>query len=152
MENHLTRSRSNPVAKDENDNGKSDLMTIRRINAADGAEAVGAYAQALEVTNTTRRLYISGQAPVTVAGDVPSTFKEQAEVVWQNILAQLHAAGMTAENIVKATTFLVDRKYRAENRDVRQAMLGGHTFALTVVLAGMFEDGWLLEIDAIAEK
>jgi len=31
-------------------------------------------------------------------------------------------------------------------------MLNGHTFALTVVLAGMFEDGWLSEIDAIAEK
>ena len=127
-------------------------MTIKRINAKDGAAAVGAYAQALEVSNTTRRLYVSGQAPVTVDGTVPATFKEQAETVWRNILAQLHAADMTAENIVKATTFLVDRKYRDENKTVRQEMLRGHTFALTVVLAGMFEEGWLLEIDAIAEK
>ena len=127
-------------------------MTIRRINADDGAEPVGAYVQALEVTNTTRRLYVSGQAPVSRDGKVPDTFKEQAEVVWRNILAQLHAADMTAEHIVKATTFLTDRKYRVENKDVRQYMLNGHTFALTVVLAGMFEDGWLLEIDAIAEK
>jgi len=59
---------------------------------------------------------------------------------------------MQCLGIVKATTFLTDRKYREENRDVRQNMLNGHTFALTVVLAGMFEDGWLLEIDAIAEK
>lgn len=127
-------------------------MTIRRINADDGAEPVGAYVQALEVTDTSRRLYISGQAPVANDGTVPSTFKEQAEVVWSNILAQLHAADMSAENIVKATTYLTDRKHREENRDVRQRMLKGHTFALTVVLAGMFEDGWLLEIDAIAEK
>ena len=127
-------------------------MTIRRINAEDGAEAVGAYVQALEVKDTKRRLYISGQAPITADGTLPDTFKGQAEAVWNNILAQLHAADMSAENIVKATTFLVDRKYRDENREVRQAMLGGHTFALTVVLAGMFEDGWLLEIDAIAEK
>jgi len=127
-------------------------MSIKRINAKDGAAAAGAYVQALEVTETTRRLYVSGQAPITVEGNVPETFKEQAETVWKNILAQLHAADMSAENIVKATTFLVDRKYRDENRDVRQAMLNGHTFALTVVLAGMFEDGWLLEIDAIAEK
>lgn len=127
-------------------------MTIKRINAKDGAEAVGAYVQAVEVTDTTRRLYISGQAPVRADGTLPSTFKGQAEAVWSNILAQLHAADMTAENIVKATTFLVDRKYRDENRDVRMAMLDGHTFALTVVLAGMFEDGWLLEVDAIAEK
>jgi len=63
-----------------------------------------------------------------------------------------HAADMSAENIVKATTYLTDREHREENRDVRQQILKGHTFALTVVLAGMFEDGWLLEIDAIAEK
>lgn len=127
-------------------------MTIKRINAEDGAEAVGAYVQALEVTGTQRRLYISGQAPITHEGTVPVTFKEQAETVWRNILAQLHAADMSVENLVKATTFLADRKYRDENREVRQAMLNGHNFALTVVQAGMFEDEWLLEIDAIAEK
>ena len=127
-------------------------MKTKRINAEDGAETVGAYAQAYEVSQTTRRLYSSGQAPVQPDGTLPDTFKGQAEAVWNNILAQLHAADMTAENIVKATTFLVDRKYRDENRDVRMAMLGRHKFALTVVLAGMFEDGWLLEIDAIAEK
>ena len=50
-------------------------MTIKRINAEDGAEAVGAYVQALEVTGTQRRLYISGQAPITHEGTVPVTFK-----------------------------------------------------------------------------
>jgi enamine deaminase RidA (YjgF/YER057c/UK114 family) len=127
-------------------------MTIRRITAEDGAAAMGAYVQALEVTNTTRRLYISGQAPLRPDGTLPDTFQGQAEAVWSNILAQLYAAEMDATHLVKATTFLVDRTYRDENRTVRQAMLGGHTFALTVVLAGMFEEGWLLEIDAIAEK
>ncbi|WP_320269495.1 RidA family protein [Cognatiyoonia sp. IB215446] len=127
-------------------------MTIQRINASDGATPFGAYAQALEVANTSRRVYVSGQAPVTPDGHLPDTFKGQAEAVWDNILAQLRAAGMEAENIVKATTYLADRQYRDENRDVRMAKLNGHTFALTVVLAGMFEEGWLLEIDAIAEK
>lgn len=104
------------------------------------------------MTNTTRRLYISGQPPIAVNGGLPETFRGKARAVWTNILAQLHAADMTAENIVQATTFLVDRKYRDESRSVRIDILNGHTFALTVVLAGMFEDGWLLEIDAIAEK
>lgn len=127
-------------------------MAIKRINAEDGAEAAGAYTQALEVTKTSRRLYISGQAPVKPDGTVPTTFKEQAETVWQNILAQLHAADMSAENIVKATTFLASREHLVENREVRQVMLDGHTFALTVVLAGMFDESWMLEIDAVAEK
>jgi enamine deaminase RidA (YjgF/YER057c/UK114 family) len=39
---------------------------------------------------------------------VPTTFKEQAETVWRNILAQLYAADMSEENLVKATTYLVD--------------------------------------------
>ncbi len=127
-------------------------MKTRRINAEDGAEAMGAYVQALEVSETTRRLYVSGQGPVTADGAVPATFAEQAEAVWTNIIAQLRAADMDVENIVKATTFLADRTFREENRDVRVKMLGGHTFALTVVLAGMFEEGWFLEIEAIAEK
>ncbi len=127
-------------------------MTICKISAEDGAEPVGAYVQALEVQGTTRRVYVSGQAPVRPDGTLPETFKGQAEAVWSNILAQLRAADMDATDIVKATTYLVDRKYREENRDVRMEMLGGHTFALTVVLAGMFEEGWFLEIDAIAEK
>ncbi|MEO0401692.1 MAG: RidA family protein [Pseudomonadota bacterium] len=127
-------------------------MAIKRFNSPQAAAAVGSYVQALEVTQTTRRLYISGQAPITVDGHVPDTFKEQAETVWNNILAQLWAAGMDADNIVKATTYLADRSYREENKTVRDAMLGGHRFALTVVLAGMFEEGWMLEIDAIAEQ
>ena len=127
-------------------------MTTRKINAKDVAEPVGAYVQALEVQGTTRRVYVSGQAPVRPDGTLPETFRGQAEAVWSNILAQLRAADMDATDIVKATTYLVDRKYRDENRDVRMEVLGGHTFALTVVLAGMFEEGWFLEIDAIAEK
>lgn len=60
-------------------------MTIKRINAIDGPEPVGAYVQALQVTDTTQRLYVSGQAPVSRYGKVPDTFKEQAETVWRNI-------------------------------------------------------------------
>ena len=126
-------------------------MTTRQINAADAAAPAGAYTQALEVTGTTRRLYVSGQPPVRADGSVPSSFEEQAELVWRNILAQLDAADMSAEHLVKAMTFLADRAFIAENRDVRQRMLGGRIMALIVVLAGMFDDAWLLEIDAIAE-
>ena len=78
--------------------------------------------------------------------------KNKLKLYGAYILAQLHAADMSAENIVKATTYLTDRVHREYNRDVRQQILKGHTFALTVVLAGMFEERWLLKIDAIAEK
>jgi 2-iminobutanoate/2-iminopropanoate deaminase len=81
---------------------------------------------------------------------VPGTFKEQAELAWGHVNAQLAAAGMTIGNLVKATTFLSSREYAIENRTVWQAVLGNHGPALTVVITGVFDERWLLEIETIA--
>ncbi len=126
-------------------------MKTKKLNAEDGAEVLGAYVQALEVSKTSRRLYISGQAPVKRDGSVPVSFEEQAEVVWLNVIAQLREANMDVTNIVQATTYLTDRQFKDANREVRQRVLNGHTFALTVVLAELFEKGWYIEVSAIAE-
>jgi len=127
-------------------------VPIKVINSETAPAAVGPYAQALEVSGTTRRLYISGQPPTTRSGDLAITFKEQAETVWKNVIAQLHAADMSVENIVKATIILTDRTHIVENREVRQAALGAHTPALTLIFAQLFDEAWLIEVDAIAEK
>ena len=126
-------------------------MKLRPINATSAPEAVGGYAQALEVTGSVRRLYISGQIPVTRDGKLPSTFGDQAKLVWGHIAAQLAAAGMTITNLVKVTIFLSDRRYATENREARRIALGDHAPALTVIITGIFDEAWLLEIEAIAE-
>jgi 2-iminobutanoate/2-iminopropanoate deaminase len=126
-------------------------MPIRPINAIDAPVAVGGYAQAVETTGTKRRLYISGQIPVAPDGSCPPEFKDQATLVWQNVEAQLKAANMGISDLVKVTIFLSDRKYALENRDVRQSVLGAHTPAMTVIITGIFDAAWLLEIEAIAE-
>src|ERR1700733_10556879 len=109
-------------------------MKCRAVNADSGPEAVGGYSQAFEVTGSTRRLYVSGQIPVTKGGIVPKTFAEQAGLGWANVGAQLSAAGMNIENLVKVTIFLSDRKYATENREARQHALGSHSPALTVII------------------
>jgi 2-iminobutanoate/2-iminopropanoate deaminase len=126
-------------------------MISRPINADDAPAAVGGYAQAIETTGTTRRLYISGQIPVARDGSCPVAFKDQAALVWQNVLAQLQAADMSVSNLVKVTIFLSDRKYALENREVRQSVLGPHAPAMAVIITGIFDEAWLLEIEAIAE-
>jgi 2-iminobutanoate/2-iminopropanoate deaminase len=50
---------------------------------------------------------------------------------------------------MKVTTDL-SRRYAETNSRVRREMLGDHRPALTVVIAGIFDERWLLEIDAIA--
>jgi 2-iminobutanoate/2-iminopropanoate deaminase len=125
-------------------------MQTRKINAPDAPAPVGGYSQAVEIANARRILFISGQIPVNADGTTPESFAAQARLAWANIEAQLRAADMTLENIVKHTTFLADRKYREENREVRRAVFGELRPALTVVIAGIFDEAWLLEIEAIA--
>jgi enamine deaminase RidA (YjgF/YER057c/UK114 family) len=62
----------------------------------------------------------------------------------------LRAADLGVEHLVKVSTYLSDRKYADINAEVRRQLLGGHRPALTVIVADIFEGGWLLEIEAIA--
>ncbi len=95
-------------------------------------------------------LFVSGQVPETREGEVPAQFEAQAELVWKNLIAQLSAAGMGVENLVKVTTFLSSREHAAVNRNVRNRTLGTHSPALTVIIAGIFDEKWMLEIEAVA--
>jgi enamine deaminase RidA (YjgF/YER057c/UK114 family) len=125
-------------------------MTHRPINAPDAPQPLGGYAQAMEVTNATRTLYISGQIPQDVDGNVPEGFEDQARLIWKNVIAQLHAAGMTLDDLVKVTIFLSDRKYTDDYRRVRNEVLAGRTIGLTTIITGIFDEKWLMEIEAIA--
>ena len=127
-------------------------MNIIAINAESAPAASGGYSQALEVQGAKRLLFISGQIPETRAGSVPEGFPAQAKLAWQNVLAQLHAAGMSVSNLVKVTTFLASRELAIANRAARHEALGSHAPALTVVVAGIFDEQWLLEIEAIAAE
>jgi len=122
----------------------------RVIEATDAPAAQGGYAQALEIAAPTRMLFISGQIPEDGAGTLPDSFLDQCRQAWANVEAQLRAAGMSLDNLVKVTTFLADRGYAAENRAVRQEVLGARAPALTVVITGIFDERWLVEIEAIA--
>ncbi len=108
------------------------------------------YAQAHEVTNASTLLFISGQIPVDKDDRVPPDFKSQCKLAWANVESQLKAAGMTLDNLVKVTTYLSDRRYRWENYEVRAEVLGERSPALTVIISGIFDEAWLLEIEAIA--
>ena len=124
-------------------------MKLREIAAPDAPPAP-TYAQAVEVSGATRFVFISGQIPVAVDGSVPDSFEDQARLAWANVTAQLRAAGMTLDNLVKVTIFLSDRKYIADYRRTRDEALGGRRVGLTTIITGIFDEKWLLEIEAVA--
>lgn len=108
------------------------------------------YAQAHLATDFNKLLFISGQVPADEANEVPVEFKDQARLAWKNVEVQLHAAGMTLDNLVKVTTFLSDRKYRQDNYEVRTEVLGPRCPALTIIITGIYDEAWLLEIEGVA--
>jgi 2-iminobutanoate/2-iminopropanoate deaminase len=57
---------------------------------------------------------------------------------------------MSVANLVKVTVFLSSRDYALANREIRQEVLGSHAPALTVIITGIFDEKWLLEIEATA--
>lgn len=97
-------------------------------------------------------VFVSGQVPEDEQEQVPVDFKSQAELVWKNIEQQLKAADMDLQDIVKMTIYLSDRKYRKENYEVRHAVLGTHQPAMTIIIAGIYDEKWLLEIEVIAAE
>ncbi|MEJ7742050.1 MAG: RidA family protein [Nocardioidaceae bacterium] len=120
------------------------------VNPATVPEAAGGYVNGLQVSGFARLLFISGQIPQTPAGDVPADFEKQCRLAWSNVVAVLTGAGMGVENLVKVTTFLSDRDHASANTLVRQEFLGGHEPALTVVVTGIWDPTWFIEIEAVA--
>ncbi len=108
------------------------------------------YAQACLIAKPERLLFISGQVPADADGKVPARFEDQCRLAWRNVEAQLLAASMKLTDLVKVTVFLSERRYRATNAAVRQEVLGAHAPALTIIITGIYDAQWLLEIEAIA--
>lgn len=125
-------------------------MKARPLTGEGSPPVRGSYPQAVEVTQAQRWLYLSGQIPVAPDGSLAPDFESQCRQVWANLEGQLHAAGMTLDNLVKVTTFLADRRHAIENRSVRLEVLQDRQPALTVIVTGLFEEAWLVEIEAVA--
>ena len=125
-------------------------MKLTPINSERAPKPAGGYSQAVAVVGGERLLFISGQIPESTTGSVPPSFSAQARLAWSNVLAQLSDASMSVGNLVKVTIFLSSREFAAENRMVRQEVLGSHVPALTVIITGIFDEQWLLEIEAVA--
>lgn len=111
---------------------------------------VGSYTHGLEVVEARRLLFVTGTMGLDKNGKAPEGIEAQCALAWRNIEAILEHAGMGMRNLVKVTCYLADRKYREVNMQARAATLGDHRAATTVVAATLLEDGWLVEIEAIA--
>ena len=108
------------------------------------------YTHGTLVEGAQRTLYISGQPPWSTSGEIPADFAGQCRLAWENVKTVLAGAGMTIDNLVKVTTYLSDRQHREANSRIRHEVLGDLRPAITIIITGIYDEAWLLEIEAIA--
>ncbi len=109
------------------------------------------YSQGVAVPTPVRWLHVSGQVGIPLGGVLPDTFEEQARNAWRNVLGVLEAGGMGPSDLVKVTAYITRPSDVGQYRAVRDGMLGGVKTASTlVVVAGLADPRWLIEIEAIA--
>ena len=125
-------------------------MQRRDLNAPDAPHPVAAYTQAIEVSGASRTLYISGQIGQGIDGTIPDDIVEQSRLAWQNLEAQVEAAGMTLDNLVKVTTIVPNRGDVAAAREVRSKVFGDRKPASTLIVADLANPAWKIEIEGVA--
>jgi enamine deaminase RidA (YjgF/YER057c/UK114 family) len=121
------------------------------ICPADIAAPAANYAHAVLTEQATRWLHTSGVVPVGPDGSTPSALADQATLVWTNIVAMLRDAGMAPSDIVSVTTYVVVGEDLAAVMAARDATLGGHRAASTLVtVPALAKPEWRMEIAVVA--
>lgn len=130
-------------------------MNLETIQPPGWASPKG-YSNGIAVSGAGKLVFIAGQ----VAWDadqklVPGDFAAQFRQALLNVIAVLGAAGGWPENIVRMTIYVTDKKlYLAQTREIGKAwkgIVGQHYPAMALVeVAGLLEDGALVEIEATA--
>ena len=116
-----------------------------------GAVIVGPYSPAVEAGNL---IYFSGQIPIDSAtgkiidGDV----KAQTQQCLKNLSSVLEAAGVTSDNVVKATVYLTDMADYAVVNEVYGEYFKAPYPARTAIAVAALPLGSKVEIEVIANR
>ena len=126
-------------------------MTLHKHNPSSIAAPLGAYSNGISAPGTGRWLHIAGQIGLLTDGKMALTFEEQAEAAWHNLVAILADAGMTSEDLVKVTHYLVRADDLKNYNAIRSRHLGTARPASTLIIAqALARPEWLFEVEAVA--
>ena len=123
-------------------------MTIQRINPHTLAPPGGHYSHA---TVANGFVFISGQLPITPAGDKlnAASFEDQATQVLANVQAALEAAGSSVAQLVQVRVYVTDIAQWPAFNHIYQQWAGAAPPARAVVPVPLLHHGFLLEVEAV---
>ncbi len=106
--------------------------------------------QAVIAGNT---VYLRGQVGTNFDGELVGLGdpRAQAEQAMKNVKQLLEEAGSDLSHIVKTTTYLTDPRFREPvYQEVGRWLKGVYPISTGLVVAGLGQPEWLMEIDVIA--
>lgn len=123
------------------------------ISTTEAPAAIGPYSQAIRVGRT---VYVAGEIGKKPSGEFAGTsIEDQTGQALKNVAAILAAAGLTLDNVVSTTVYLLDVKdFAGMNTAYKAAFVAASTSSFparaTVQVAALPTPGALVEISAIA--
>jgi 2-iminobutanoate/2-iminopropanoate deaminase len=128
-------------------------MTVINHNPKELYPQYQSYSHAIEISNGSRLLIISGLNGYLPDGKtMPETFEEQGDIIWQYLGVLLKSANMSYQNLVSIRTYLASPDYDEANIKLRKKYLGSHEVASTVICCQLLDPKWKLEVEAMAAQ
>lgn len=115
------------------------------------APPAAAYAHGIVSEAPGRILHTAGVVPIRPDGTVPDGVAAQADTVWANLLAILDEAAMVPSDVVSVVTYAVVGEDLGPVMAARDAALGGHVAASTLVtVPALVRPEWRVEVAVVA--
>ena len=125
----------------------------RFFNPAEMCEPFNPYSHGAEVTAGSRLIFFAGQVGADQEGNVPDDFESQINNTYRNIGTILNDAGMSFDNLVKLTTFLINPDDGPKMREIRKSYLGEHKPAHTLLyISRLAFPEFLIEVEGFAAE
>ena len=125
---------------------------MKKHNPA-GVAPASTYTHGIEMPANARWLHISGQGGTAADGTPAQGIEAQVDRAWQNLKAVLAAAGMGVEDLVKVTSFLTNAEHVEAYRKTRLKHMGeARPTSTLLIVKGLADPRWLVEVEAIAAK
>jgi len=123
------------------------------IDPAGIAPPAANYVHAVKTTDASEMLHTSGVVPIAPDGTVPAGLADQAKCVWNNVEAIVDEASMTMQDLVSVTTYVVVGEPLEPIMAARDAALGGHKAASTLVtVPALARPEWRVEVAIVAAR
>lgn len=99
-------------------------------------------------------IVVSGQVALGRDGEVvgEGDAAAQADQCFTNLRAVLEGFGVGLDSVLRLTCFLADRAHYPAYAEAKRRHLAGQTPAGTAVIAGLLDERFLMEVEAVATR